>query len=226
VKPLVWLARKRNNAAVTPHRVAFVLLAFVAAAPASSQPAALPAKVPLDSSQPLPAQLQPQVNELLGYFDAEILPSNPQEQKLKACWLETLRAADGDDRIIPWTRICPHSGASGVICEVTSAGETKLAELIRSEADVPGASDKLERKFIVHLKSDLIVKRSHLPPEKNSEPDYAIYVAHLAAMREDALLAIRNLPSAEGPAYQAIRKWIDARKSDPKSFYRCLALES
>jgi hypothetical protein len=226
VKPLVGLARTRNNAAVTPHRVAFVVLALLAAASASSQPAAPPAQTPLDSSQPLPAQLQPQVNEMLRYFETRVLPTNAQEEKLKACWLDTLRAADGDDRIIPWTRICPHAGVNGVICQATSAGETRLGELIRSEADVPRASDSLDRKFIVHLKSDLIVKRTHLPPEKNSDPDYAIYVAHLAALREDALLAIKNLPSAEGPAYQAIRKWIDARKSDPKSFYRCLALES
>lgn len=216
---------------MTLDRVAFVLLAFVAALPASSQPTAKPAtppaeQTPLDSSQPLPAKLQPTVNQMIQYFETHILPSNPQEEKLKACWVDTLRAPDGDDRIVLWTRICPHTGDDGVICQATSAGETRLGELIRGEADVPRASDSLERKFIVHLKSDLIVKRTHLPPEKNPEPDYAIYIAHLAALREDALLAIRNLPSAEGPAYQAIRKWIDGRKSDPKSFYRCLALES
>lgn len=207
-------------------RLLFALLAVLVAHPAWSQPVADPeAEPPLDSGEPLPARFQPAVNEILAYVDKQLLPSNAQEEKLKACWLETLRAPDGDDRIIPWTRICPHAGADGVVCQTTSAGEAKLGELIRSEADVARASSGLERPFIVHLKTDLIVKLGHQPLVVNLRPIDAIYVAHLAALREDALLAMRNLGSAQGAAYAAIRSWIEARTKDPKSFYRCLALE-
>jgi hypothetical protein len=181
---------------------------------------------PLDSSQPLPADLQPQVNEVIAILDKQLLPSNPQEEKLKACWFETLRAPDGDDRIIPWTRICPHEGVSGAICRATSPGEAKLGELIHGADDVPKANAAVDPKFIVHLKSDLMVKRTHQLPVKNRQEIDGVYLAHLAALREDALMAMRNLASAQGSAYAAIRDWIEARKKEPKTFYRCLALES
>ncbi len=144
------------------------------------------------------------------------LPLDPRAR----CWLEKLQIPEADDRVIPWSRICPHAGPDELensVCKYMSVGEPAL-EPISSAGHVEPTNASLERKFIVHVRSDLIRKNLLA-----GDADPKVLVEHLNALARDVGLADSKLASGEYTAkgYAGIKEWIDHRKQNPNSLYAC-----
>ncbi|HEY8094882.1 MAG TPA: hypothetical protein VIE65_02155 [Methylobacter sp.] len=145
------------------------------------------------------------------------------------CWIEKLKKADTDDRIIGWSKICPYiSGAIGAAfivgpCDLTQGkpvDQTALERSIHSVSDVEIANKSLQ--FISHMRSAIVV----------SFEMTALPLENLRSDTDNAGLAIEKLDkwannpmggsSAMPPAYRAIKDWIMNRQNDTKSLYSCL----
>ena len=179
-------------------------------------------EIPADTD-PLPEALAATADEAVAML-AGLVGASP-EQARTACWLGMLKQPGTDDRVIPWTRVCPAEGASAEICAQTSVGAATLAG-IAAPAQVEGANAAIEgRRFIVYLRSDVLRTQVYSPPVVDDSANVAAVLAHLEALAKDAARADRELAarSASGAPWAGLAAWVDARKRDPKSVYRCLA---
>ena len=140
-----------------------------------------------------------------------------------ACWLDMLKQPATDDRVIRWTHICPGDGPNGAICSETAVGAAALAPITSPEKVESVNQGLAGRKFIVHLRSDVLNKQVYLPRSVNVMRNLNVFSRHLAAIAEDVALADQELASASGAPYASLKSWVDARKGDPKSVYACLA---
>jgi hypothetical protein len=140
-----------------------------------------------------------------------------------ACWLDMLKQPATDDRVIRWTQICPAEGANAAICSETSVGAAALAPITSLDKVESVNQGLAARKFIVHLRSDVLNKQLYRPRSVNVMQDLSVFSEHLAAIAKDVALADQELASASGAPYSSLKSWVDARKGDPKSVYACLA---
>jgi hypothetical protein len=203
--------------------VALLPLPSVAADEAGAADAsATPAVV---AEQPVPPALRQQADEAVAYFGQHLAGKTPEQTKLLRCFTERLRKPDADDRLIPWTRICPRSGPSQAVCEATATDEAQLAARIRGVADVEGANAGLERKFILHLASELLAMKLYFPVVLYEGGVLELYAARLVSLADDARLAHEELRARaeQKPHYRALLEWVEQRQKDARSVYGCLA---
>jgi hypothetical protein len=189
------------------------------ASPAPASPA--PVALPLDTD-PLPPALAASGRESLASVKRK-LAGFPKDERV-ACFVKQLEREDADDRVIPWTRICPAQGPDAPVCRSTSVGEAAIARIGSPEqVDAANAGITTGRKFIVHLRSDILRKDATQPASVYEKPNQALMVHHLKQLARDVALADTRLAAgaASAPGYAAIKGWIDQRKQDPKSVYAC-----
>lgn len=188
---------------------------------------------PVSPREPLPASAAARFRVALEALDVKVRSSTDDRKSRYLCWFDKLRAA-GDDRVIPWHRICPAtSGATGAAlivgpCDMTAGMPVDQAALeasVSAVGDVETANEDL--RFITHLRSQIVFMH-----ELTSED---LLLDNLRVVHDDVIRAINNLrvwadspipldgvSEAMPPAYVAIKDWIGTRQRDPASIYSCL----
>jgi len=190
-------------------------------------------EAPISPREPLPASASARFRDALRALDPKVRTSTDDRKSRYLCWFNLLGEA-GDDRVIPWRRICPAtSGATGAAliigpCDMTAGMPVDQATLeasISAVGDVEAANEDLG--FITHLRSEIVVMH-----ELTSED---LLLDNLRIVHDDVIRAINKLrvwadspipldgvSEAMPPAYVAIKDWIGTRQRDPNSIYSCL----
>jgi hypothetical protein len=200
-----------------------VLRGFLSAPKSPPQPA-LPN---VWDTSPLPASETPRFAAALTKLAAKVNAGNDPRKWRYQCWINKLKNRDVDDRVIGWHRICPTGNIVAPFyiwpCDMSMGSRIAVEELgkaVHSVADVDSAGPSLG--IITYLKSSIVV----------SEEMTTLPMENLQTLHDDVVNAIDKLgawansgiggSSSMHYSYVAIKDWIAARQSDPKSIYSCL----
>lgn len=177
---------------------------------------------------PLPPSETSRFVRALTKLEAIVNASSDARKWRYQCWIDKLKKAGTDDRVVRWAHICPvKSGAIGAAylvgpCDIsiTPVDQDRIEKSIQSVPDVDKVGGSL--LFITFLKSEIVVNE-----EMTGMP-----LENLRTLHDDVTKAIDKLDkwanspmggsSAMPPAYVSIKDWIGQRQRDPNSVYSCM----
>ena len=178
---------------------------------------------------PLPPSETNRFMRALFELEIKVRRSNDVRRRRYLCWIDKLKYRDADDRVIPWSLICPvTSGAIGAAfvvgkCPLGGVGypvkQDDIEKRIQSVSDVDAVGQSLG--IIRYLKSAIVTSA-----EWSFDPMEGLRILHNDV--QDASRKLEqwsNSPlggsSAMSKAHVSIKEWIRRQQRYSRSVYNC-----